>query len=466
MQHKMAYIWGLTGNYVPSFIHLLANIVLANFLTPDDFGTIGVVTIIFSVANVLINSGLGGSLIKEREISKLDCSTIAAFNSIVGLLFFFTVFFTAELWESYFGIESLKTIIQVLSFTFLIGPLGMVPKALMNRDLKFGAITIVTVISVLGASIVAIIMAVLGCGVWSLVVFQLVNSTVMVLASCFYCRYIVSFKFSWNSFKRLFSFGFFTTFTSVIDTFYENLITTLTGKYLNVTHAGCLSQAKKLEEALTISMASAIGNVSFPIITKLKDDIHEFKKECFSVYKVIPLISYPLLLMIAAFSTEIVELIFGKQWRLAGPYLTALIFAGLLIILETLIRSFIKSFCEVKKLAVATLIKRSLGILVLVVAIIIRPESIAYAYILSSLVGLIVNAWLFHRLLSVSLWELTLRTLYVIVPSLVVYLVVTLFVKTITANLPIQIGLSIFAVGVYYLMVLPLFNVSLIGRKK
>lgn len=466
MQHKMAYIWGLTGNYVPSFIHLLANIVLANFLTPDDFGTIGVVTIIFSVANVLINSGLGGSLIKEREISKLDCSTIAAFNSIVGLLFFFTVFFTAELWESYFGIESLKTIIQVLSFTFLIGPLGMVPKALMNRDLKFGAITIVTVISVLGASIVAIIMAVLGCGVWSLVVFQLVNSTVMVLASCFYCRYIVSFKFSWNSFKRLFSFGFFTTFTSVIDTFYENLITTLTGKYLNVTHAGCLSQAKKLEEALTISMASAIGNVSFPIITKLKDDIHEFKKECFSVYKVIPLISYPLLLMIAAFSTEIVELIFGKQWRLAGPYLTALIFAGLLIILETLIRSFIKSFCEVKKLAVATLIKRSLGILVLVVAIIIRPESIAYAYILSSLVGLIVNAWLFHRLLSVSLWELTWRTLYVIVPSLVVYLVVTLFVKTITANLPIQIGLSIFAVGVYYLMVLPLFNVSLIGRKK
>lgn len=466
MQHKMAYIWGLTGNYVPSFIHLLANIVLANFLTPDDFGTIGVVTIIFSVANVLINSGLGGSLIKEREISKLDCSTIAAFNSIVGLLFFFTVFFTAELWESYFGIENLKTIIQILSFTFLIGPLGMVPKALMNRDLKFGAITIVAVISVLGASIVAIIMAVLGCGVWSLVVFQLVNSIVMVLACCFYCRYIVSFKFSWNSFKRLFSFGFFTTLTSVIDTFYENLITTLTGKYLNVTHAGCLSQAKKLEEALTISMASAIGNVSFPIITKLKDDIHEFKKECFSVYKVIPLISYPLLLMIAAFSTEIVELIFGKQWRLAGPYLTALIFAGLLIILETLIRSFIKSFCEVKKLAVATLIKRSLGILVLVVAIIIKPESIAYAYILSSLVGLIVNAWLFHRLLSVSLWELTWRTLYVIVPSLVVYLVVTLFVKTITANLPIQIGLCIFAVGVYYLIVLPLFNVSLIGRKK
>ena len=466
MQHKMAYVWGLAGKFVPSFIHLVANIILARFLTPDDFGTIGVVTIIFTVANVLIDSGLGGSLVKEKNITKLDCSTIATFNSVVGLIIYVIIFFSAGFWESYFEIDGLTSIIRILSITFLIGPIGLVPKAIMNRELKFGAISIIAIVSILVASVVSIVMALMGSGVWSLVAFQLVNTAVMVLISCVYCKYIISFRFSWESFKRLFSFGFFTTITSAIDTIYENLITTLTGKYLNVTHAGYLSQAKKLEEALTTSMATAIGNVSFPIITKLKDDIHAFRKECFSVYKVIPLLTFPLLLMVSAFSTEIVELLFGKQWIPAGPYLSALIYAGLFIILETLIRSFIKSFCEVKKLAVATLIKRTLGILILIVAIIIKPESIVNAYILSSLVGLVVNAILFHRILTVSLWELFWRTLIILIPSVFTYLVVVLFVKTITETLSLQVVLSIFALALYYLICMPMFKISLFKKYK
>ena len=464
MQHKMAYIWGLAGKFVPSFIHLVANIVLARYLTPGDFGTIGVVSIIFTVANVLIDSGLGGSLVKEREISKLDCSTIATFNSVVGLIIFLGVFFTAGFWERYFEIDNLKSIIQVLSITFLIGPLGLVPKALMNRDLKFGAISIIAIASVLFASVISIIMASFGSGVWSLVVFQLVNTSVMVLVSCIYSKYVVSFRFSMASLKRLFSFGFFTTVTSIIDTIYENLITTLTGKYLNVSHAGYMSQAKKLEEALTSSMATAIGNVSFPIITKLKDDIPAFKKECFSVYKVIPVLSFPLLLMVSAYSTEIVELLFGKQWSPAGPYLSTLIFAGLLIILETLIRSFIKSFCVVKELALATLVKRSVGILILIVAVVIKPETIAYAYILSSLVGLVVNIVLFHRVLAVTVLELCWRTLIVLIPAFIVYLAVVLIVKSVTDSILLQTSLSVIVLVVYYVICLPLFKISLFRK--
>ena len=212
-------------------------------------------------------------------------------------------------------------------------------------------------------------------------------------------------------------------------------------------------------------MATAIGNVSFPIITKLKDDIPAFRKECFSVYKVIPLLSFPLLLMVSAFSTEIVELLFGKQWSPAGPYLSALIYAGLFIILETLIRSFIKSFCEVKKLAYATLIKRLLGILILIVSIIIKPESIVFAYILSSFVGLLVNAILFHRILSTSMWELFWRTVTILIPAISVYLIIVILIKGYVSSLPVQITLSILVVGIYYVIVLPLFKVSLIRKK-
>ena len=62
MRNKRAYIWGLCSKIVPSAIQLIANMILARLLFPSDFGTIGVLTIIFTLANILVDSGLGGSL--------------------------------------------------------------------------------------------------------------------------------------------------------------------------------------------------------------------------------------------------------------------------------------------------------------------------------------------------------------------------------------------------------------------
>lgn len=59
---------------------------LARYLTPDDFGTIGVLSVIFLVANVLVEADLGGGLIKEKIISKEDCSTITTFNLGVSIV--------------------------------------------------------------------------------------------------------------------------------------------------------------------------------------------------------------------------------------------------------------------------------------------------------------------------------------------------------------------------------------------
>lgn len=62
MRNKRAYIGGLCSKIVPSAIQLIANMILARLLSPSDFGTIGGLTIIFTLANVLVDSGLGGSL--------------------------------------------------------------------------------------------------------------------------------------------------------------------------------------------------------------------------------------------------------------------------------------------------------------------------------------------------------------------------------------------------------------------
>ena len=92
MQHKREYIWALLGRFLPLFINLATTMILARFLTPDAFGMVGVLSVFFMIARTLMDAGLGGSLVKEKEITEVDCSTI--FVSI-SLLEFCCIFLSS-----------------------------------------------------------------------------------------------------------------------------------------------------------------------------------------------------------------------------------------------------------------------------------------------------------------------------------------------------------------------------------
>lgn len=84
--------------------------ILAQLLSPSDFGTIGVLTIIFTLANVLVDSGLGGRLIKEKLISKRDCSTIGSFSLVISVILYLYV--GSSNIEHYFNILDLALIVE------------------------------------------------------------------------------------------------------------------------------------------------------------------------------------------------------------------------------------------------------------------------------------------------------------------------------------------------------------------
>lgn len=464
MQNKKAYIWGGISKIAPAAIQLLTNMLLARFLTPDDFGTIGVLNVIFLVANVLVEAGLGASLIKEKTILKQDCSTIAVFNLGVSSFLYISLYFFAPYIEAYFAISGLSTIVRWLSLTFIIGAIGLVPRALLIRELRFGILSIITIVSILLSSIVSIFMAYYGCGVYSLVGFQLINVLITSVMVIIISHYSFSVKFNVNSFKRLFSFGFFTTVISVIDTIYENLLTILTGKYLNISQAGYISQAKKLEEGMTSSIALTITNVNFPIMTKLKDDLPKFKDEAISLMKAIIKLIFPSLLFIILFSEHIIKILFGEEWLPASFYLSALMWAGMILILETLLKSYIKSLCAVKSLLNITFIKRIIGVIMILLILVINTEWLVYGYILSSFTGFIFNAYLYSRLIKSSIFSLLFDILKVIIPSLTCFIVLITIQSFVNNDLIIFI-ISILSIGAYYSILMLSFYREKISKK-
>ncbi len=406
MLNKNAYLWGIVTKILPSLIQIVTNIILARLLTPSDFGTIGVLNVFFLVANVLIESGLGGSLVKEEKVSKLDCSTIGTFSLFISFVIYALLFVFAPIIETYFGILGLTKIVRIISISFIISSFSIVPNALLTRELRFKSLFYITIVSVLLSSFLAIFLAAKNYGVYSLVAYQLGIVFFSAILSIIKSRYFYIPGFSKDSFKRLFSFGFYTTITSVIDTVYENLLAMLIGKYLGVVQAGYLTQAKKLEEGMTTSISRALANVSFPIMTKIKDNRQAFIKESYLLIENIIKYLFPVLIVIIVLAEEIIVVLLGREWLESVFYFKLLMWAGLTMIIESTIRSYIKSLCKVKQLMNLTFLKRILGILILIVCVALNKEFLIYGYIVGSILALLLNSFYFANAISITISEL------------------------------------------------------------
>lgn len=465
MQNKTAYIWGLLSRFAPQAIYLGTTMMLARFLTPDDFGQIGVLSVIFVVANVLLDAGLGGSLVKEKEITDVDCSSIFIFNIFVSLLIYIILFFSAEWIEELYKTQGLANVVKVLSLVFPITALGIVPKSLLQRKIQFKTICWNYMLAVTIGCITSIIVAIRGGGVYALVAYQLVTNLVNVIANFICSKYRFSLKLSFSSLKRLLPFGIFTSIISIIDTIYENIMTALVGKFMNVQQAGYMYQAKRIEETMSSSLAGTIGVVTFPILTKLKDNLAEFNKEALSTMKMIACLAFPLLFTVAVFADEIIVLLFGKNWIESGFYLETLTFAGIFLILETLIRNYIKALCEVKKLMYATVVKRVVGIVIMIIALLIKPEYIVYGYILSALVGFVINSLLFDKLSHISIRSLIASFIYVLIVCFLYYVLFKLLSFT-DINLWVEILLSIIILSLYYFVIMPRLGLNILSMLK
>lgn len=463
MINSKAYIWGLLSRFAPQGVYLITTMILSRFLAPSDFGIMGMLAVIFVIANILLDSGLGGSLIQKKEIEKDDCSTISVFNIGVSFLIYISLFLISKPLELFFDIENLADIVKIVSLVFPITAIGIVPVSLLKRELSFKKIFISTISSVVIASFVSIFVAQNGGGVYALVSYQIVVNLIMVILNIFFSRYKFSFRFKIKNFKTLFPFGFFTSIVTIVDTIYENLITTLTGKYLNVQSAGYLYQAKRVEETMSSSFAIAVGIVAFPILTRIRNNISEFVKESLKTFRTIIFLVFPLFTTVIIFSSEILIIMFGEQWLPASNYLKILMICGHFILMDQLLLSFIKSLGKVKSLMVITIVKRLIGILLLMTTLIYRKDLLIFAYLLSTVIGFGMNLFLFHHMVScVKYWDIICQVLMCLIPIIAIYMIVS-FLRNYGLQEIFLIGADATLLALYYFVYLKHFGLDIYG---
>src|SRR5207248_1097810 len=125
--------------------------------------------------------GTGYALIREKEVSEDLASTVSWLNWGLGAVVTLLVILLSWPAAKFFHEPQVSTILQILSVSFFLGAVSVVPKALLSREMAFRELALAQTAGAIVGTVVAIVIALAGGKVWSLVFGALANGLATTL---------------------------------------------------------------------------------------------------------------------------------------------------------------------------------------------------------------------------------------------------------------------------------------------
>ena len=399
-----ALFWSFSDLLAGHGIKFIIQIILARLLVPKDFGIIGMIMVFIAVSQSIIDSGFSNALIREKESSQEDFSTVFYFNLGMAAILYIILFFTAEAISSFFKEPQLVSIIRVLALVLIINSFGLIQRTILIKKIDFKTQTNISLISSIVSGVIAIICALWGLGVWSLVIQTLLMQFIKSLLLSLSNRWIPSLIFSIDSFRKLFGFGWKLLVSGLIDTLYNNLYLLIIGKAFSAVDLGYYTNAQKLSDMASQSMTTTVQKVSYTVLSSIKEDEDKLRAAYMKIIKTTIFITFPLMMGSAAVADPLIRLIFGERWINSIVYFQIACFTGMLYPLHAINLNILQVKGRSDLFLKLEIIKKIIGISLIATILFLKLGIIVLLWgsVLSSFISYFINSYYSAEMVSYS----------------------------------------------------------------
>lgn len=321
-------IWeyiGKFGNYLVTF---LISIVLTRLLTAEEFGIMALVVVVITLAAVFMDLGFNRAIIQQQKISQVQLSTVFYVNVLAAIILTATCFLLAGPLAGFYDQPLIKPIFRVISISFLLNGLNLVPASLIYKQLKLKANSIILIMASLLSGIVGIVMAYNGYGVWSLVMQSLLSSALILIFNAWFIRWRPSLHFDFASIKPLWHYGSRMFASGLLDRLYSRLDSFIIGKIYPAGTLGFYYRAQSMEGFVRTFSAGSIMSSLFPYIAKHQHDIPYLKEIYHKYLHVISFVSIGLSAVLYLLSKDLFIILFTERWSEAAILFQLMMLAG------------------------------------------------------------------------------------------------------------------------------------------
>lgn len=403
--------WSIVERGSIQAIGFVVTIAMARRLTPADYGSVGVLLILIELGRTLIDGGLGQCLIRNQGGTPTDRNTVYIFNLSASLLLYMLLCIAAPWIADLYDDASLTHLLRLLGICLPLFALNMVPRSLMTARLDFRPQTRAGIIAGIASGLTGIGMAYAGCGVMSLVGYQIVLALTTAIAIQWQSDWSPSLKLlsqphrhiSRKSLAEMWRFGGGVVTASLIDGIYNNFIYGLITRQTGAAVLGAYTRARQIATLPANNLSDVIQKVSYPSLCQVKDDKDTMRRHFLKYVATSMWIAIPVLGIIAIFSKQIIYILLGNQWTMAAQILPYLCVSMMLLPLQSLNLNILLATGHSRRYLTLEIIKKIAGSAIMLWGISRGFQGICIAFPLISALSLIINSWYSRRLIGAGL---------------------------------------------------------------
>ncbi|UOE44331.1 lipopolysaccharide biosynthesis protein [Agromyces larvae] len=316
------------GLWSKTLIQMLSTVVLARLLDPADFGLVAMVMAIVGVADLVRDFGMTGAILQARALDARLWSSVLWFSVALGLVLTAIVAASAPLIAALFDEQRLVVLTLAIAPTLLVNGLAMPMQAKVQRDLRFGTLANVDVVSMAVGVAGSIAAAFAGWGVWSLVVLAGLGQVYRLVALWVAAKP----RFGRPRIERrvlpLVTTGGSIFGVQLLNYAARNLDNVFIGQQLGPAALGQYTRAYALFLLPLQQLTGPLGRVALPVLSALQDDADRYRRYIRGAVLVIGYLSLPTYAVLAAVSDPLITVLLGPDWGHAAQIFSILAIAG------------------------------------------------------------------------------------------------------------------------------------------
>lgn len=320
--------WSIAEKVGSALLQAVVSIVVANRIMPMDMGIMAVLTFFTTLAQVVVDSGFSQTLIRKASPTQADYKAVFRFNIISSLTLYILLTAIAPMVARYYDWPLLAQVAPVLFLLLPLNAMCVIQNTIMVREFRFAQLSTITFLSSTISGIIAIVMALTGFGIWSLV-----GQRVSMMAAK---ALLLWWRSSWRpnngeragTLRDMAPYSLRLMTTDLITALYNNVAQLFIGKIYSGSVLGYFNQAQKLKDMPVNAMMQSIQSVTFPALAKIGDDEKKFAGSYRKVVMVTAYVMFPMMAGLIATAEEIYMLLLKPDWHPAIPYFRILCTIG------------------------------------------------------------------------------------------------------------------------------------------
>lgn len=393
-------IWRFMERCGSQLISFVVSVVLARLLAPELYGSIALVTVITSILQVFVDSGMANALIQKKDTDDLDYSSVFYFNLVFCLVLYLGLFLAAPFIARVYEDGSLVPVIRVLGLTLVVSGVKNVQQAYVSKTMQFRRFFFATLGGTLFSAVVGISMAYMGYGIWALVMQQLLNAAVNTAILWLTVGWKPRLAFSFTRLAGLISYGWKLLVSALLDTVYNKLYQLVVGIVYSSADLAYYNKADQLPVLVVENINSSIDSVLLPVLSAEQDKRLVVREMTRRAIKMSTYVMMPMMAGLAACAEPLVRLLLTEKWLPCVPYMQIFCVCYAFYPLHTANLNAIKAMGRSDMFLYLELVKKAVGILALVITMYMGVFYMALSRIFTGVLSQLINAFPNKKLLD------------------------------------------------------------------